>query len=741
MNTNSLGTDKHTFMDIFQATFDNDGESVVLQKIVIPIIQRDYAQGRDEKEKDGPVFRVRNRFLDALKNAITSTPITLDFVYGDIDAEGTLTPLDGQQRLTTLFLLHWYVAKKEHIPEAEYEFLNNFSYEIRYSARDFCHDLFSFNPEFPTSENGSLRAQITDQPWFPLDWEKDPTIKSMLVMLDAIDGKFYEVEDIWEGLKKGAISFYFLPIRDMGLTDELYIKMNSRGKPLTRFEHFKAEFEHEMKRIDTDLSERIVRKIDGVWTDLLWKYRGDNNITDDEFLRYFRFICDVICYQSGETVQGKSSDEFDLLKEYFSKECETAKENICTMEKFFDCWCSLNESPQEFLERFISHNHEIGKIKIENRDDIDIFSSCLRTYADVLGNGNRSFPLGRHVLLFAIVTYLCNREEVSEDDFSLRLRVVNNLIRNSSDEISDSIYRVGGNRMPAILEQVTSIILKGEFLSQSDIGVNFNANQVDEEIAKTEWLKTHTSEEERETLFRLEDHALLNGQIGIVGLDHLDYAEKFEELFKCNRGLVSQALLTVGDYSQAISRRKYQLGSKIDSSWISLFHKTGRADFENTSSIVLEFLQAHEELTDDVLKTEIDNYIAECEEQKLFDWRYYFMKYRAFHPDRYGIYLWEDRSKPYEMMVIWAPSQVSVNAYQPFLMESDKDHISKDDFGMQLNYAEKRVLCTNNAYVVQLIDKHAEIQRVTIAQNEDGIDTEDRILEGKKLVAELRASY
>ena len=123
MNTNSLGTDKHTFMDIFQATFDNDGESVVLQKIVIPIIQRDYAQGRDEKEKDGPVFRVRNRFLDALKNAITSTPITLDFVYGDIDAEGTLTPLDGQQRLTTLFLLHWYVAKKEHIPEAEYEFL------------------------------------------------------------------------------------------------------------------------------------------------------------------------------------------------------------------------------------------------------------------------------------------------------------------------------------------------------------------------------------------------------------------------------------------------------------------------------------------------------------------------------------------------------------------------------------------------------------------------------------------
>ena len=68
MNTNSLGTDKHTFMDIFQATFDNDGESVVLQKIVIPIIQRDYAQGRDEKEKDGPVLMLRGRSLRWMGN-------------------------------------------------------------------------------------------------------------------------------------------------------------------------------------------------------------------------------------------------------------------------------------------------------------------------------------------------------------------------------------------------------------------------------------------------------------------------------------------------------------------------------------------------------------------------------------------------------------------------------------------------------------------------------------------------
>ena len=36
-------------------------------------------------------------------------------MYGDIDENGRMTPLDGQQRLTTLFLLHVYAAKKENI--------------------------------------------------------------------------------------------------------------------------------------------------------------------------------------------------------------------------------------------------------------------------------------------------------------------------------------------------------------------------------------------------------------------------------------------------------------------------------------------------------------------------------------------------------------------------------------------------------------------------------------------------
>ncbi len=84
-------------------------------RIEIPMIQRDYAQGRETEEE------VRDEFLNALHNALIlpagheSLPLNLDFIYGSVegDVETRFFPLDGQQRLTTLFLLHWYLAWKD----------------------------------------------------------------------------------------------------------------------------------------------------------------------------------------------------------------------------------------------------------------------------------------------------------------------------------------------------------------------------------------------------------------------------------------------------------------------------------------------------------------------------------------------------------------------------------------------------------------------------------------------------
>ena len=70
--------EKYTFIDVCQQDFDG---------IEIPIIQRDYAQGREKEEKK------RNRFLKALLRAVNSEKgITLDFVYGSV-IDKKLVPL------------------------------------------------------------------------------------------------------------------------------------------------------------------------------------------------------------------------------------------------------------------------------------------------------------------------------------------------------------------------------------------------------------------------------------------------------------------------------------------------------------------------------------------------------------------------------------------------------------------------------------------------------------------------
>ena len=728
-----MSTTLHSFIDIFETEITDGDTSVQLNKIAIPLIQRDYAQGRI----DNDVNRVRSRFLDSLYKAITEEPITLDFVYGDIDEKGTMTPLDGQQRLTTLFLLHWYAAKKENITKDKYAFLSKFSYETRYSARYFCAELVKFTPSFAFE----LSSDIMNQAWFPFDWKNDPTISSMLVMLDAIDERFKDVPDIWNQLENKAITFYFLPIKDMGLTDELYIKMNSRGKPLTLFEHFKAELEREIRTLDEktgqNVANRIIEKIDKAWTDLLWSYRNsgasdtEDNIIDDEFLRYFKFVCDIICYRNGKSPQGYSSDVFDLLRLYFSAEDESTSANITTLESFFDCWCNINgySNPTEFLESFMSYTHEPGKIIVDSRYKVDIFEDCIHSYADKTGR-TRQFPLNRIVLLYAITVYLQHQSEIAYSDFVRRIRIVNNLIQNSEDEVSDRLDR---NRIPAIIQAVDAIILTGAI--DDSIENNFNVNQIQEEKEKAEFLANNPARADE--VFELEDHNMLKGQIGIVGLDNLASSSRFASLFTCSWDKIDCALMTIGNYAQQERNKwRYQFASKsLQLAWDELFHKSANAGFENTKEILAKLLATNQSFNDSTLDAIISAFTSQCENDSVYPWTYYYVKYPVFRPGSYGKMSNSDvANRPYMYSVMQTKTQWSQNTYMPYLKEADEVHLSRDEFGQYLVYKYVYIACENDSYGVYKIEDDSLIDTIFISQNEQGIDTEDRIIVLKKYI-------
>lgn len=106
-----------------------------------------------------------------------------------------------------------------------------------------------------------------------------------------------KAKELLERLKSAdsPISFYLLNMEDknMPLTDDLYIKMNARGKTLTDFENFKADLlkyklsDREYLIPENDTSENSFSLLlDTRWTDLFWPYRSTEYHIDEIYLNF-----------------------------------------------------------------------------------------------------------------------------------------------------------------------------------------------------------------------------------------------------------------------------------------------------------------------------------------------------------------------------------------------------------------------------------------------------------------------
>ena len=274
--------------------------------IKIPIMQRDYAQGR----KSEAVEAIREELLDSIFNAlVTEKNMDFDFVYGTLKG-GILYPLDGQQRLTTLYLLHWYLACKEGYIDDAREVLHHFSYETRISSREFCEKLIDL--DYVPQEDETPTDYIKNQNIYFDLWDNDPTISHMLVMLDSIHKKFFDVElEMFPLLVRDIdsvpiITFNYLPMENYALTDDLYIKMNARGKNLSDFENFKAKFLQHMKKNGLPY-KHFEESVDTSWTDLLWDYRSEvDNTIDEQFMYLFLYFTEMLYLEHSEQQDGNS---------------------------------------------------------------------------------------------------------------------------------------------------------------------------------------------------------------------------------------------------------------------------------------------------------------------------------------------------------------------------------------------------------------------------------------------------
>ncbi len=374
-------------------------------KLEIPIIQRDYAKGREGKE------HLRKNFLASLKGALDGNPIKLDFVYGANEG-GILQPLDGQQRLTTLWLLHWFVALKAQKLESASEILARFSYETRISSREFCQCLCE-SSKFIDYSKGSVADFIETRTWFYQSWKQDPTIQSMLRMirgtkvhdkkgLDIVDGleelfsttTEQQFSDYWDKLISDAapIIFYHQPLEDFGLSDELYVKMNARGKQLTAFENFKADlvgYIIEQTETNDDWKE-LMNPLSGVpilldndWTDLFWKNRNSKNKIDDIYLTFMNrfFLKELFMAKKTRDDSGTQTYVLSLGKGKLDGEIE-----VSAREQYNFSYVHLNNDDGNRYDDFDPYRYLDGDIP---KDFFLNIRNVLQRYADYKKNNEK----------------------------------------------------------------------------------------------------------------------------------------------------------------------------------------------------------------------------------------------------------------------------------------------------------------------------------------------------------------
>lgn len=540
-------------------------------EIVIPRIQRDYAQGRKGKTT------IRKDILSKVILALEkdSETLTLDFVYGTIEKKAhgnVLKPLDGQQRLTTLWLIHWYISFRAGCLINDSKILRRFSYETRSSSREFvqalCNEMKNINP---SDINVQIGNYIQNQSWFYNEWKYDPTIASMLRMISG-DGEENEqsegascIEKVFDGKTQAdfltfreslfdemKVEFFVLEIenKEVPVPDKLYIKMNARGKKLSDFENFKAHFLGHVNEViyknDLKSQNEFSKMLDGEWTNIIWDW-AKNDENKDKFNGYidgifFSFINRLVLNEVllDQNISVSNMDNHpNFVKLYGSKLNKNNPDDRLITYDGFEPY--KNYITGEFIKK-------LEKIMSVMRKDEEYQRILLPKYDNKdKDNRDNHYPTATsqaercEILAYWIYANWNNITSIDtkKDIFTRWIHIVDNIITNSYiNTVSDMVYCIReikqlgdfiGNSISASRTNLYDIVKNYEPYNKVLIDKSCNdiGRQVKEEIEKAKKISEANSKLTVNDLDDVEKKAFFKGSIRFL-VDEVQIQEKEE---------------------------------------------------------------------------------------------------------------------------------------------------------------------------------------------------------------------
>lgn len=552
------------------ATDNEDGfNRYPIAGILIPRIQRPYAQGRRDKN----VQDIRRDFVEDLLSAVSSEeerPIELSFIFGSLqkvnwdDPRGydqALELLDGQQRLTTLFLFHWYLYKKE-CPNDMPCWLSRFRYETRDSSTTFLSMLTAETSAIDLNENVEdaetklsrkikPSEAITGLIWFNNDFRCDTTVMSMLCMLDEIDLQYKtldkECKTLEHSLHKnlGRIQFYIRLLLGFDMPDLLFIKMNSRGLPLIPFENFKADiikYMEKAKKYDEKVSGLEVKtspfhfyfasQIDTKWVYLFWSrpdtpQKGsiielNDKRTGARFFRFFnRMLFTKLAVDYAEAEDPYTKTNLEAACEFFRSVPEISMEEHLTdwntryvpaisiwegnKDYFRECSKVLNVLCDNYASGF-NLREAIVKSPFFATSNFEIYSKVYEANGD--------FTYAHRIIFSVIVDFILNipaSESIETtaiaENLRRLIRVLHNVIEHSEIDKTNILE---------LIKAFHKIIIAAKEVQSGDFYAalaNYNGDFA--------WLKAESAKAEdicrdanfEGVMIRAEEHPILRGRL------------------------------------------------------------------------------------------------------------------------------------------------------------------------------------------------------------------------------------
>lgn len=676
--------------------------------IEVPIIQREYAQGRTSER----VTTIRKRFVkDLIKCINHNEAMHLGFIYGKIEGKDKqrtkqinrdavnsilqavkayadtlelqidpnikenvdevnqytqlkFIPLDGQQRLTTLYLLHWYLYLKG-AQTSEIFWTHNFNYTNRKSTMDFLKvinetDNFKVIQE-RISKGLNIKSVIKDASFYLQKWNKDKTVVGLLEMLQSIESELNQDEKFsYPSLNLDTLKFQFdfMDLDALNQTNELYVKMNSRGKQLTNYEHFKSWLQNQHSdEDDKEWLDEFWRNLDNKWLNFFWrKLDADFNKLDDFFFNFLKNIALMQAIASNPQIPLESFKKLiELVRN--DKTYNSAKVAYISFDKFFVKWKSEKVDEELVSEeekvlfifnkeilQFIEHSF-VTLMNANSKSLLFLDNVICKPFFDKpissLFFANTEFTPSQPdtIFFYAFISLFNEYSDASDQDLKTWLRINRNLIYNTNIQGYEDLYKA--------LQQINYVLECFKDFNQNLLNDNIENSFFDNSQFKEEVLKTSLIEADSRwyaSIVKAENQHYFQGQIKfIIDFSKRDNEEYDIELFekysskaatiysnnirRSDLNILQRALLVEGDYLPHYkSNRLFCLGN---AGVLRTRNENWRLFFKGENVILLKQLinkLDEVEITENSLKNYIENYL-ENETFNNWDWKYLFLNY------------------------------------------------------------------------------------------------------------------